>query len=384
MKHFKFILFFLIGSPLISAQECISGDCKNGFGVKKTKTFTYKGNFKDGRMDGKGEYIWKDGGSYKGDFREDFFEGVGVRVYEDGALYKGYFKYDVPHGKGTMTYASGSIYEGFWQFGYRHGEGLYKNNEGYSRQGSYKFGEADGFGKQKWKNGDFYEGYFKDGYRDGYGIYTWPSGETYKGNWKSGKKHGKGISEKNNRLLKKGIWFEGEFKTNKIGCLEEENTCGIDKWCCLILNENFEMYFTTTKKIKVPSKKVNSFLEVYPGAKKRFYYDQKWNLTSEKKSKYYREYSKLDTISKTYKLKAYYTSNNQLQWEGNVRNTNPKATNCFTAKCEGNTKWYNKDGSLSSSTDYLEGREHGESILYLKSGKILVMNYDKGKYIKKD
>ena len=77
MKHFKFILFFLICCPLIRAQECTSGNCKNGFGTLENKTTTYTGNFKESRMHGKGEYVWKDGGSYKGDFREGFFEGIG-------------------------------------------------------------------------------------------------------------------------------------------------------------------------------------------------------------------------------------------------------------------------------------------------------------------
>ena len=384
MKHFKFVLFFLICSPLIRAQECNSGNCENGFGTLESKTTTYIGNFKEGRMHGKGEYVWKDGGSYKRDFREGFFEGIGVRTYKSGTVYKGSFKYDKPHGEGTMTNVSGSIFKGLWQFGYKHGQGLYKDNDGYSHEGNYKFGNSDGFGKQKWKKGDVYEGSFKNGYREGYGIYTWPSGETYEGNWKKGKKHGKGISEKNNRLLKKGIWFEGEYKTNEVSCLEEVNTCGSDKWCCLILNENIEMYYLTTKKMKVVSEKVDLFLTVFPEAKKRFFYDEKWKLTSENNSKYYREYSKLDTISRTHKLMAYYTSNNQLQWEGNVRNNNPKATNCLTAKCEGNTIWYKEDGSLSSATNYLEGRQHGKSILYLKSGKIFVMNYDRGKYIKEE
>ena len=76
MKHFKFILFFLICCPLIRAQECTSGNCKNGFGTLENKTTTYTGNFKESRMHGKGEYVWKDGGSYKGDFREGFFEGI--------------------------------------------------------------------------------------------------------------------------------------------------------------------------------------------------------------------------------------------------------------------------------------------------------------------
>ena len=384
MKHFKFILFFLTFSPLIQAQECISGNCENGFGTKKTKTFTYKGNFKERRMHGKGEYVWKDGGSYKGDFREGFFEGIGLRTYESGTIYKGSFKYNKPHGEGTMTYTNGSIYRGLWQFGYKHGQGLYKDNDGYSHEGNYKFGNADGEGKQKFKKGDVYKGNFKNGYREGYGIYTWPSGETYKGNWKSGKKHGKGISEKNNRLLKKGIWFEGEYKTNEVSCLEEGNTCGSDKWCCLILNENIETYYLTTKKMKVVSEKVDLFLTVFPEAKKRFFYDKNWKLSSVDSSKYYREYSKIDSISKTYKLKAYYTSNDQLQWEGYVRNNKPNSTNCSTAKCEGKTTWYKEDGSLSSIRNYLEGRQHGKSILYLKNGKTFVMNYDRGKYIKKE
>ena len=383
MRHFKFILFFLTCSPLIKAQECISGDCENGFGRIETKTTTYKGNFKEGRMHGDGEYVWKDGGSYKGFFRDGFFEGIGERTYESGAIYKGHFKYDKPHGEGTMTYANGSFFKGLWQFENKHGDGLYKDNKGYSHEGKYKFGSADGVGKQTWKKGDVYEGDFKNGYKEGYGIYTWPSGQTYKGYWKNGKKHGKGISEKSNRILNKGIWFEGEYKTNETGCLEEGKICDSDSWCCLVLNENFETYYFDTKKIKLPSQKVNLFLRAYSGAKKRFFYDEKWKLTSEIKSKYYREYSKLDSLSMTYELNAYYVSNNQLQWEGNIRNNNPTASNCNTAICEGKTTWFKEDGSLSSESNHLEGRKHGKSIFYFKSGKTLVMNYDRGKYIKK-
>jgi hypothetical protein len=384
MKHFKFILFYLAFNPLIQAQDCISGDCENGFGILKTEKMTYTGNFKEGYMHGKGEYVPKEDGSYKGDFREDFFWGKGLRSYKSGTTFNGDFKYDEPHGDGIMTYASGSMYKGLWQFGYKHGQGSSKNDEGYSYDGSYKFGNYDGLGKQQWKNGDVYEGNFKNGYRDGYGFYSWPSNETYKGYWKKGKKHGRGISEKNNRLLKKGIWFEGEYKTNQTGCLEEGNACGADKWCCLILNENFETYYTTTKKIKVSSQKVNLFLKVYPAAKKRFFYDEKWKLTSEKKSKYYREYAQLNSLNSTYEINAYYTANNQLNWRGKVRNNNPEASNCSAAICEGKVSWYREDGSLSIERNYLEGRKHGKTILHLTNGKKLVMNYDRGKYIKKE
>ena len=93
----------------------------------------------------------------------------------------------------------------------------------------------------------------------------------------------------------------------------------------------------------------------------------------------------MDTINKTYNLEAYYSVNNQLQWQGAIRNNNnPSATNCGKAICEGNTRWYNKNGSLSSVSNYLEGRERGKSIIYLKSGKTIELNYDKGKIQKKN
>ena len=383
MKHFKFILFFLICSPLIRAQDCVTGNCENGFGTIETTTTTYTGNFKEGRMHGKGEYVWKNGGNYKGDFREGFFEGIGVRTYKSGTVYKGHFKYDKPHGEGTMTYVNGSIFKGLWQFGYKHGQGLFKDNKGYSHEGTYKFGNSDGFGKQKWKKGDVYEGNFKNGYRDGYGVYKWPSNETYKGHWKKGKKHGKGFSKKNNKILNTGIWFDGKHKTNKTGCLGENEECVPSRICCKITTENNELYATKDNTYTVAKDKIPSFLNVYREAKKRYYYDENWNLSTKENSKYYREYSKLDTINKTYNLEAYYSVNNQLQWQGAIRNNNPSATNCGKAICEGNTRWYNKNGSLSSVSNYLEGREHGKSVIYLKSGKTIELNYDKGKIQKK-
>ena len=56
MKHFKIIITLLFIPPFVWGQDCISGDCENGFGTKKTKTFTYKGNFKEDRMHGNGTY----------------------------------------------------------------------------------------------------------------------------------------------------------------------------------------------------------------------------------------------------------------------------------------------------------------------------------------
>ena len=113
-------------------------------------------------MHGKGEYVWKDGGSYKGDFREGFFEGIGVRTYKSGTVYKGHFKYDKPHGEGTMTYANGSIFTGgCGNLDINTDKDYYKDNDGYSHEGTYKFGNSlMDLENKNGRKGDVYEGKF--------------------------------------------------------------------------------------------------------------------------------------------------------------------------------------------------------------------------------
>ncbi|MDC1505819.1 hypothetical protein N8475_11590 [Winogradskyella sp.] len=383
MRLFKY-LFYLVFVTKVVAQDCTVGDCLNGYGEKKSSTWLYSGNFKDGRMHGNGEYKWTDGASYVGEFREGFFEGNGIMTYSNGVVYEGGFKFDKRQGKGKITYSVGGSFSGDWQFGYRHGFGIYEDGKGYSYEGNYKFDEPNGLGKQNWSNGSVYEGDFKNGYRDGYGVYKWKSGETFKGNWKNGQKDGYGISMKNDLILKEGIWYKGEHKSNLSGCLKNNQECISSRICCRIKYENSEIYYVDNKKIKVSTTQLISFLEVYPKAKKRIFYDANWELTNPENSKYYRVYSDYDSISMAYTINSYYTSNNQLQWIGNVRNNNPEATNCEDAICEGESNWYYNDGQLSSKTNYLEGRKHGKTILYLRNGESLELNHDKGKYLKKE
>ena len=47
MKLFKYFIPSLLVN-IISAQNCIVGDCIDGYGEKKWKSSLYKGNFKGG------------------------------------------------------------------------------------------------------------------------------------------------------------------------------------------------------------------------------------------------------------------------------------------------------------------------------------------------
>ena len=71
MKKLLGILVMLLWCNLVLADECIQGNCNNGYG---TFTWTdgakYIGEFKIGLMHGRGTYIWADGTKYVGEFKD--------------------------------------------------------------------------------------------------------------------------------------------------------------------------------------------------------------------------------------------------------------------------------------------------------------------------
>ena len=118
-------------------------------------------------MSGKGELTWtQEGVSYKGDFKENVIKGKGKYVWPDGSWYEG----EVFHGL-------------------RNGYGIYETgNKGIRYEGEWKNGLRHGKGKQIFMSGGVYEGDFKKGYKSGQGKMTYPSGNYYEGEWHLEKK----------------------------------------------------------------------------------------------------------------------------------------------------------------------------------------------------
>ena len=54
----------------------------------------YEGEMKNGKMQGKGVYLFANGEKYEGEFKDDMFEGKGVYYYPDGTKKTGIFKKD--------------------------------------------------------------------------------------------------------------------------------------------------------------------------------------------------------------------------------------------------------------------------------------------------
>ena len=97
----KFFLtfFFLFLSTSVFANECISGDCVNGYGT----------------------YVWDNGDKYVGEWKNNLFEGQGTFTFGpgewEGNKYVGEFKNGVQEGQGTFTYADGTTESGIWKNG---------------------------------------------------------------------------------------------------------------------------------------------------------------------------------------------------------------------------------------------------------------------------
>lgn len=96
-----------------------SGDLKDGVahgrGKQKINGVFYRGEWKNGKLDGSGEIVFANGRKYEGEFREGFFNGKGKMFNADGSLYyDGEFKNNLRDGFGISYSENGGAYEAFW------------------------------------------------------------------------------------------------------------------------------------------------------------------------------------------------------------------------------------------------------------------------------
>ncbi len=211
---------------------CISGDCKDGYGVKKIDNNVlkglflkgkfslygersygadvYKGEFLYGRRDGFGVYYWKEINQYYyGYWRNGNVHGFGFYVkdgkllqageYEDGKQKYNYLlerkqskmagcEGDCENGFGKFSYSNGDTYEGFWTGGKQ------------EKVGHYYF---------KSSNSHYY-GSYSNHVMQGPGMYAMPS-FTYIGDFDGNQLTGKGIKFYSNQLVEAGRWDKGSL-----------------------------------------------------------------------------------------------------------------------------------------------------------------------------
>lgn len=109
---------------------------------------------------------YKNGDIYKGDWKNGNMDGYGTMTWKDKSEYVGYWKEGKRQGKGTKTWDNGNFkYDGEWNDDKMHGEGILIGKNGDVFKGQWKNGMQDQ-GMMKWKNGNVYDGTFKNGSRN--------------------------------------------------------------------------------------------------------------------------------------------------------------------------------------------------------------------------
>lgn len=195
MIHQSFLVgtaLLFVGFTAFAQANCEKGDCLNGDGVRVYPSGArYKGLFKDGNPEGRGELHFSDGRLYVGEWRGGQRNGLGVLTYADGGKYTGLFQQNKKHGQGVMVYANGNRYEGQWATGHPHGQGTFT-----------------------YANGDSYEGFLAVGQCDGQGIMRYADGSVYEGEWKANTLHGNGQLTFADGQVAKGRWNEGQYLTD--------------------------------------------------------------------------------------------------------------------------------------------------------------------------
>lgn len=104
--------------------------------------YSYDGEWRDGKMDGSGVYLFSDGFTYEGRFKEGQPDGQGVAYYPDGQRYEGQWGGGRYKGRGETFALSGSKYEGEFDAGRRSGTGTITYPSGLSYTGDFYDGRC--------------------------------------------------------------------------------------------------------------------------------------------------------------------------------------------------------------------------------------------------
>jgi hypothetical protein len=144
-------------------SQCLSGNCKNGFGKYDFGFAIYEGNFVNEKPNGKGTMDYGGGEKFVGNFKDGQEDG-------DGILYKK----NVPQ---PVTYTNGKVK-------IKTSPGVVIGGNAPTILGCVQGDCYNGFGIVKFESGNRYEGNFIYGIKSGEGKFYFASGNVFSGNFK--------------------------------------------------------------------------------------------------------------------------------------------------------------------------------------------------------
>lgn len=233
------ILFLFFATSIFSQNNCLKGDCQNGFGTKSYAEGEYEGFFENGKRNNIGVMLFNDKSIYIGAWQEDQINGFGfIKINDSIATIIGTFKNGKINGKGVKYFKNNTLEAGIYQDDTILKSYSFDNN---NVQLGCTYGDcANLYGRYTFTNGDEFNGFFENnnmqygsyvfadkttyiGQFDanaslsGIGIYVFANGDYYFGNWKNGTYEGLGILHTINENEKEtGFWKNGtlQIETN--------------------------------------------------------------------------------------------------------------------------------------------------------------------------
>jgi len=196
LKLVSILLFLSISTPSlavawaeISSQECVYGDCVDGYGTQEIRTPYGQG-------------------LYSGDFADGEFHGYGRLElpvsFTEKAVYAGHWRQGERDGRGTFWNGKGNLYIGDWRNDLRHGQGSYFFNLPRWEENQH----TEYWLKENFEN---YTGSFRNDFYHGEGTYRWPNGQKYVGGFFANDKHGFGTFYYETGTARKQLWEYGDF-----------------------------------------------------------------------------------------------------------------------------------------------------------------------------
>lgn len=155
----------------------------------------YTGTIKDGKREGEGVFVAKDGAEWEGQWENDVLVGKVIMRKNTGDVYEGDIKNYQRHGYGTYTWInSGNRFEGDWKNDQRDGAAKYfiaKNGRQFI--GTYVDNRIHGIGAWHYKDGTVLEGQFNRGKKEGTFTVTDPDGKTQECTYDGGRLVSSGV-----------------------------------------------------------------------------------------------------------------------------------------------------------------------------------------------
>jgi len=218
-KLLSFVAAFLLATLQILSAQCLEGNCWNGEGIHVYPSGAkYVGQFKSGKIHGKGVLYFSNGNVYNGDWVDHYRDGEGTLSYTDGGEYTGQFKSSQFNGKGIFKYPNGDRYNGNWADNKAEGEGTYKFKDGDRYEGTFKKGKFHGDGTMFYKDGAKYTGQWKNNQKNGSGVFTNTDGRSMNGEWIEGT-----LANNRNEVVTSPVESESTTATSSSSALRDCN-----------------------------------------------------------------------------------------------------------------------------------------------------------------